>query len=235
MTQVVGIIGLAGAGKDTLAGYVSDMLKWYGMKVQTFSFAWAVREIASRTGLPIYDRNMKETELVLERGWQDKFQDAIAELLGQFIDHDTQLELYSRTCIALGQQGHVGKLGHLTCSPRVFAQLLGTEGGRSISEDFWVDLLMQQIEATAPDVALVPDTRFINEAVRCDLLVPVVNYRVSVVNTHPSEQFAEQMSRSAIPHVLQGKPRMYVWNNGTLNALRHQAACVSTSLFEEPA
>jgi predicted RNA-binding protein YlxR (DUF448 family) len=235
MTQVVGIIGLAGAGKDTLAGYVSEMLKWYGMKVQTFSFAWAVREIASRTGLPIYDRDMKETELVLERGWQDKFQDAIAELLGQFIDHDTQLELYSRTCIALGQKGHVSKLGRLTCSPRVFAQLLGTEGGRSISEDFWVDLLMQQIEAAAPDVALIPDTRFINEAARCDLLLPVVNRSVPSVNAHPSEHLAERMSRANIPLALLGKPRVYVQNNGTLNALRYEAARISTSLFSEPA
>jgi hypothetical protein len=50
-------------------------------------------------------------------------------------------------------------------SPRWFLQRLGTEGVRAVlGESFWTDYCIESILESAPDVAVIDDVRFPNEA-----------------------------------------------------------------------
>lgn len=50
-------------------------------------------------------------------------------------------------------------------SPRTFLQKLGTEGIRNtLGRDFWIRATLAQIAMDAPELAVIEDTRFINEA-----------------------------------------------------------------------
>jgi hypothetical protein len=49
--------------------------------------------------------------------------------------------------------------------PRWFLQRLGTEGIRNtLGQDFWIRATLAQIQIDAPDLAVIDDCRFINEA-----------------------------------------------------------------------
>lgn len=231
MTKTVGIIGLAGAGKDTFAEYLTTMLDWYGLDCRTYTFASSLRWITQKTGFAIFDRQAKEKVVTLDAQWVDRFQSGINGTLGEFVDNVTRLDLWANTVVALERQGHYNKDGTLTCSPRQFAQLFGTEGGRSIHEDFWVDLLLAKIKKESPAVALIPDTRFINEALKCDVLAVIRNPRVRPVNDHPSEALARKFSSpGGFEHALLHKPIHFIDNSASLNVLKMAAANVSSGL-----
>ena len=61
-TIVVGIAGLAGAGKDTFANYLIEELKKYQVSVGTYAFAEPVKHVAG------YVFGMTEEELHTQAG-----------------------------------------------------------------------------------------------------------------------------------------------------------------------
>jgi hypothetical protein len=67
-------------------------------------------------------------------------------------------------------------------SPRWLLQRIGTEGGRSLGELFWVKQCLNQILADAPALAVIDDVRFVDEslAIRAN--------QGTIIRLHPPRQ-----------------------------------------------
>lgn len=116
-------------------------------------------------------------------------------------------------------------IGH---SPRVLAQSLGTQWGRSINEDLWISKLVGRWRASDCAMTVVPDVRFDNEAVYMlrsggmmirverDEVEPVAPHEseagvqdqlvhLSIVNNGTVEDLCEAFDRAIVKHVLEAQ------------------------------
>lgn len=152
--KVIGIAGLAGSGKDTVAGFISKNLTVQGMHVKRQGFADKLKVSAT-----------------LSLGYSPD------EPLGT--DSHTQECVYF--CNNLKHMDIMVKNEFGTrwlTSGRQFLQNYGTEAHRDVfGADFWLDaVLPRQAHVLTPgkrwqgrddcDVLLIPDVRFDNEAQR---------------------------------------------------------------------
>lgn len=119
-------------------------------------------------------------------------------------------------------------IGH---SPRVLAQSLGTEWGRSINEDLWVSKMITRWRADGCKLTAVPDVRFDNEAVMIlrsggmivrverDDVEPVAQHaseagiqdqliHISLRNNGTIEDLHAQFERALVSHVMTIQKRM---------------------------
>lgn len=228
MTKIIGITGLAGSGKDTLADELEAHFTEGGYSVLRTSFAEPIRNIAKAIGLDPFDRDKKEVEITLRFSHIElDLIEHITAALGDFVGEEDLCDLYAGFVTVLRSRDYIvtDRQDRLTISPRRFCQLLGTEGGRSVRPSFWVDVLRARIAklgTTVPgpvarkygpyaDVALVPDVRFKNEAQVCDYVIGVSRPGVAPVAEHDSE--------TEIPALVLGSDYDVV-NNGTLEQLR---------------
>ena len=109
-------------------------------------------------------------------------------------------------------------------TPRKALQTLGTEWGRALREDVWVDALLSRIERNAahwhiPCVSVVTDLRFPNEARRIreagGLILRISGRNGNVGTEHASEQnFSSGELGAQVTHEID--------NSGTLDDLREK-------------
>lgn len=119
---VIGILGNARAGKDTIARYLGVKLSVDGLSNNRLAFADPIRKMADSL-LASYD--------ILPP--PDENKNVIIPELG--------------------------------VSYRYLCQTLGTDWGRNmINNQIWLNALLAKITNIAPDVVLIPDVRFRNEA-----------------------------------------------------------------------
>lgn len=148
VTLIIGVGGLAGAGKSTAASYLVDK---YGAR--RYAFATPLKEIVRRT-----------------------FDFSHAQVYGSQADKEADDPRYG-------------------FSPRWAMMRLGTEGIRSVlGAEFWAEFCLKQIAIDRPDVAVIEDVRFPNEAEKVHTAGGIV-WRVErpgvVARTnHLSEQLA---------------------------------------------
>ena len=168
----IGILGLAGAGKDTAAQIISRI-----------------------TGLPIHryaDPLKVATRKVFGRNFDNR---DVKEVPVPFYGHkieDRAIEAAMDLCCDLGFQGaKADKFQELffevmclpMMSPRQFQQLLGTDVCRAVDADCFIK--------TMPKVAVIPDVRFENE-LAYDLNI-LINRDVPSVSLHKSEAFVKEV------------------------------------------
>lgn len=196
MAYIVGFTGYAGAGKDTLAAFVRDGLDAVAVPVKMVSFANPIREIAKTLGFSPYERESKEAvKSVAFFDFEYSLMEAIEEQLSGLVLEDDLAQLFAFTLEELKEQGClVGDT--LTISPRRLCQIIGTEGGRRVSERFWEDVLLNDV-GDFEGVALVTDVRFPNEADVCDNVVYVERKGCVPVAAHESERHIEAIGRKA--------------------------------------
>lgn len=240
MTKIIGITGLAGSGKDTLADELEAHFTEGGYSVLRTSFAEPIRNIAKAIGLDPFDRDKKEVEVTLRFSHIElDLIEHITAALGDFVGEDDLCDLYAGFVTVLRSRGYIvtDRQDKLTISPRRFCQLLGTEGGRSVRSSFWVDVLRARIAklgTTVPgpvarkygpyaDVALVPDVRFANEFDVCDTVIGIDRPGVTAVEPHASE--------AEIPTLVESAHTKY-HNEGTLEDLGRYAAGVADAIRE---
>lgn len=187
MTSIIGITGHAGAGKDTAGEQIINAIRDSGMKVVQDSFAAPIRDAAEGIGLNPFDRIDKERTVSLG------FEDFDGVLFDSFdyamrgVKQDDRATLYAIFIGVLERDGYLsGDHSILTISPRKFCQLLGTEGGRAVSDTLWIDALKARAAKT-PARILITDVRFRNEATACDVVVGVRRQGLVVDLSHPSE------------------------------------------------
>lgn len=217
----IGITGLAGTGKDTVADMISELT---GRK--KVAIAEPLHEAVVHTwGAEYLERDRKEAEQIFGESVFDWFYEFHVKLLTAFSTH-------SPIC-AEGNMAKVMTLRDVfsqrnrimdTISPRRFMQIYGTEYWRNVYPTVFID----RVKLLYPD-AVVSDVRFDNEAAICDVLV-VVRRNVDAVADHVSEEYPATFAD--LPEgqtVLQldgeaDNPRI-IWcidNNGSLDELRQK-------------
>ncbi|CDK30096.1 hypothetical protein AMP1_24 [Burkholderia phage AMP1] len=211
MARIIGLTGLAGAGKDTAAQAMQREITGAGTECRIGSFADPIRQISKLIGLEPYDRALKEKRRCMSvDDFCDSFQHAIDKVLGHRLSDEDRAALYCYTVEALDKFKYDDVI---ELSPREFMQVFGTEGGQSVSQSLWVDLATSLWHAL-PGVVLVPDTRFAHELMVLDDLILVVRPGTIPPNGHVSERLALRLMEGADPRTIAPGIRFYrLYNN----------------------
>lgn len=246
---IIGLSGLAGSGKDTVAGLIHDELS---LRTARVSFADPLKELvnlifeiprdslwgASSLRDIIAHRYDEEREWSAAEGrlyrhgprWIHNIRghdDEVAqarlgvwfERLRQTATTPCQLCMYEGNgCKTCDDSGRVG------LTPRQALQTLGTEWGRGIDEDIWVDYALRRADSLLRGrdlyAVLITDVRFLNEAralrARNDELWLIERAGAGLpgaAGDHPSERDMRSPELRALATQL-------IDNDGTHDALR---------------
>ena len=180
--HLIGIVGHAGTGKDSIAEYLTKSIT---ADVYTHAFAWFLKAAA-------------------------------AEATGILFDNFHALEKKELKHPFWG------------VSPREFAQYIGTEMFRALSEDFWIQRMIGHIDdhLAMPagwgsyeegDVIIIPDVRFTNEVQFIQ-----ANGGKVIQLTRPGKSGAVGISGHASERGIdfsQVEPLYHISNHGTLEEL----------------
>lgn len=183
----IGLIGLAGAGKDTVAVILQEALKEIGHKFEIDRYAGLLKETAKAVfGDNFDERDVKEVMVPVTDNLACKI---ITET--NLLAHKLGLsDRYRRVWHGLCWE-HLDQLNEI--SPRLFQQLLGTEVGRAIDENIWVNYLKNQDRNL-----IIPDVRFGNEDVDFNILI--TRHPVPKGKLHASEVYAAELQLSDNPY-----------------------------------
>ncbi|QNO11404.1 dNMP kinase [Acinetobacter phage vB_AbaP_B4] len=187
MSYKIGLIGLAGAGKDTVAVILQEALKERGQVFEIDRYAGLLKEAARQVfGENFDDRNVKEVDKFVDLYLADKIIDATDYVYLKLNRSDIDLDEWNALC-----QKHIDSCTWM--SPRKFQQLLGTEVGRAIDPDIWVNYLKNQDRNL-----IIPDVRFGNEDVDFNILI--TRHPVPKGTLHASEVYAAELQLSDNPY-----------------------------------
>lgn len=169
MTQIVGICGNLGSGKDTSAG----ILKLYGYK--HLAFAWHIKKFIQKVFLftddqlwgPSEQRNARDPRSCED--WRNsvgvesyysirstEYNRHKGEFLQALFPNDKYLHMES-----LDNWFNICRKNFPDPSPRQLLQTLGTEWGRAIDPDIWAKATLR--EAQKYEKVVISDVRFLNE------------------------------------------------------------------------
>lgn len=210
----IGICGLAGDGKDTLAAMLLEEFKKLGVYFEIDRYAALLKEGARQVfGEDFDNRDVKEELVFVTPELLDKMVDATDYIQLKLGLDPFQFTVWNHACIKY--------LDSLTwISPRLFQQIVGTEVGRSVDPNIWVDYIKRK-----KGNFIIPDVRFGNEEV--DYTILIVRNPVPKGKIHPSEAYAVDLR-------LQEYPELYVdcmvINRTTLEDLRKQAADIAKQI-----
>ena len=201
----IGIIGCAGAGKDTVANIICKL----NPKFSVARFAEPLKYAAGRAFGPRFDdRDVKEVRIPVTEEQADALLLAAYDMCNrklQFSDEelDKAGELYAEI-----ERFYAGS----EVSPREYQQILGTEVVRKVRDTAFVDA----ITCREGDI-VVPDVRFANEANVFDLLLYVYRPDSPRVANHASEQLARNIAEEIEEFSAQtfGTLAQQVWVPGT--------------------
>lgn len=174
----LGLIGLAGAGKDTAAEILQRILSEHGKTYKIDRFAKPLKQAACEVfGDKFDDRDVKEVPVKVD---QDTMIEASFKALRSCRLTDDEMDKASELFFE-----HLGFLNIL--SPRKYQQLLGTEIGRAVRTTVWSDRITK---STAN--LIVPDVRFAGEVVDYNILI--TRHPVGLHGApHASELLATEM------------------------------------------
>lgn len=188
-------LGCAGAGKDTLAQFMKD----HDGQWETYALAQPIKEVINqfmKWDEQHSEGNLKEVELKvpLDVDWFVDMAHLLDSRFGDYVDAKCEgfkrEELLAHFCTVFGL-----KLGDrfITISPRKAYQLFGTEFGRYMNDNIWLDLI-----PTEKPYLIITDFRFPNECTWAEdnevEMVKVLSKNTSRItaNTgHSSEQAVE--------------------------------------------
>lgn len=174
----VGILGLAGSGKDTFAKMLQEELATLGHCFSLESYAKPLKVLTSiifdLTLDELEDRELKETPKEID---PDYAVQAVFNLLNKTLQF-TPEELETAS------EKYFEVLGNKTyLSPREFQQLFGTDVVRATKSTAWVDYLQAK-----KGNLIVTDVRFENEL--CDHNFLIMGQTGNSRPGHPSEHYA---------------------------------------------
>ena len=227
----IGLIGLAGTGKDTVAGMLQEFTN-----LPCVAFATPLHDAALHTfGADCLNRENKEREYpfgdkVFERfyAYHIEFVSMLQEWYGIITADNVSKMATIRNIFINADTKRVRE----TLSPRRLMQLYGTEYWREIAPDIFVYLLRN-----AYDNAIITDVRFANEAAICDLLIGVKRPNIAAVAGHSSETLAQMLddmqeceSSVIVEFYNRPIPCAVIDNNGTMDELRQKVKRIAENL-----
>jgi len=146
---VVGVTGFAGSGKDTFADY---LVEHYGFTKISLSYPLkkVCGEIFDFTEQQLWGSS-KHREIPDERY---VFSGKCPSCHSKCRSREESRDWYCFSCdTSYGQY----------ITPRLALQTLGTEWGRTLFEDIWVDMTLREIQKSGSGRWVIPDVRFHNE------------------------------------------------------------------------
>lgn len=201
----IGLVGLAGSGKDTVAILLRELLSDQGHVFEIDRYASLLKKCALVVfGDTFDDRDVKEELVFVTPELADRMIDATDYCQLCLGLNPDEFEIFNDLCVK-----HLDSLTWV--SPRLFQQLLGTEVGRTLNPNVWRDHL-QNKEGNL----IVPDVRFANEL--CDFNILVRRHEVPKGVVHSSEALAVDCMTQVIGH-WDSLIDYTIWNTGTIEEL----------------
>lgn len=202
----IGLIGLAGAGKDTVAVLLKQALEDIDQVFEIDRYAGLLKETAKAVfGERFDDRDVKEVLVPFDWDLRLKAIVGLVNLGAKLNLCQQEWRTYDRLCAE--------QFAELTeISPRLFQQLLGTEVGRAIDQNIWVDYLKHQDRNL-----IIPDCRFGNENVDFNILI--TRHPVPKGTLHASEVYAAELQLSDNPY---DYVDYVIHNDGSIEDLKHK-------------
>lgn len=206
----IGILGLAGAGKDTIATKISKEL---GLSIDRY--AAPLKQAALRVfGESFDDRAAKDIAVP----WSGTIRQSNGSFAASEMCRD--LGFYEDEMLKAGElyYEHIDYLRSM--SPRRYQQLLGTQLVRTVKPNAFVKRIASK------DLIVVPDVRFDNELLDINLFVyrPDIEYK-----DHESEKLAQELqdlvqstgAQLYVEHPLYGVFHL-INNVGSIDDLDHE-------------
>lgn len=218
----LGLLGLAGSGKDTAAEILQRVLHEQGMHFEIKKYAGLLKEATRLAfGDTFDDRDVKEERVFVTPTLADKIIDATDYIwLKLYGDDPIAMETYFYDFTMLCQK-HIDSKTWM--SPRDFQQLLGTDVVRTIDPDTWVKYLTEQ-----DGNYIISDVRFANELVDYNILL----WRNSggACMWHKSEAFALTLMSDVHTGDAPYLHDYTLWNKGTLEELERNIRFMVTTI-----
>ena len=215
MTTIIAFAGKKQSGKSTCCEAIENYFDGQ-YEIETFSFADQLKQLCINLfGLSIeqvYGTDAQKNTKTSYK-WED--------MPGAIADFELYEQLLQQ---GLWKTGGLDKYltfhkpGYMTA--REFLQFFGTEIGRKIYGNIWVNATINQILAIEPDIALIDDCRFPNEA------DGVLNEDGLVIRLNRSIYDDEHDSETALdPNNFDHNKFSYILDNSQLN-IQEQSANV---------
>lgn len=204
----IGILGLAGAGKDTFANMLLEHLPDFKID----RYARPLKELTCRifglTMEEVEDRVIKEKPVQVSRDVM--VQEVFGTLSGVLKFTDEELDKASELFFEHFQSARA-------ISPREFQQIFGTDVVRAVKPTAWVDRL-QSVQGNL----IVPDVRFENEL--CDYNILVERFYDVPKPPHKSEHYAWDLQYGDVDEFLDTQIHwVYNYPNKSLKDLESEA------------
>lgn len=213
----LGLLGLAGSGKDTAAEILQRVLHEQDMHFEIKKYAGLLKEATRLAfGDNFDDRDVKEERVFVTPTLADNIIDATDYIWLKLGFGQEHFELFNDLCIK-----HIDSKTWM--SPREFQQLLGTDVVRAIDPDAWVKYLTEQ-----DGNYIVSDVRFANELVDYNILL--CRHGIADIAEHVSEGFTRSLLQD-VAHM--DAPYLHdytLWNNGTLEELERNIRFMVTTI-----
>ena len=220
----IGILGLAGAGKDTFAAMLVQEINDLGAMPDLIIDRYAAplktltAKIFGLTLAEVEDREIKEKPKQINR---DRMIEEVFHCLERVLKfEDDELDEASHLFFEHFQSARA-------ISPREFQQLFGTEVVRKVKRTAWRDRLQNR-----PRDIVVPDVRFENEL--CDINILVRRFNYIDRPKHESEHLAWDLQFTGKQAILDIP--LFVINNTeteiSLEQLRAQARTTAKNIIQ---
>ena len=214
MSIKIGLIGLAGSGKDTAALLLRRILYERGQSFEIDRYAALLKKCTELAfGVDFDNRDVKEELVFVTPDLADRMIDATDYCQLELGLKPEEFEIWNDLCVK-----HIDSLTWV--SPRLFQQLLGTEVGRTFNRNVWVDYLQKKDKDL-----IVPDVRFINE--HTDVTILITRHLVPQGTLHDSELYAAELQLIENPY---DYVDYVVHNGGTVEELETKLRFLATTL-----
>lgn len=151
--KILGLTGLEGSGKDTVAGYVKEWGENLGLTVERQGFADILKySVAMTLGMSHEEAQTNSGFFTFINALKDRGEISITI---PFDDDEKAADMGATTPETMTMTG------------RQFLRFYGTEAHRDVfGFDFWSDALFAEYDSSPaqPDILVIPDVRFNNEA-----------------------------------------------------------------------
>lgn len=187
MPKIISFSGNLGSGKDTVGDNTIEFLQQKGYSAEKFFFSKALKEFAVNV-LGLERQYVYGTQEDKNKATHLKWED----MPGVVIYDNDYMRDFQETFVGVGCDTTkliLHRAGHMTI--REVLQFVGTEIGRRMYDNIWIDATFREIRNSDCDFAIITDARFHNELDHLlgfgSVLIRLLRQPMNIGLTHSSE------------------------------------------------